>query len=140
MSQPESPRPAKLSPLNIQAEAATVRETDDVYRVYRPEWVIVCVFGVPAEGAALEQAHRYFQENYAGRVHPEHARFEHVGAGPHAVVYLQLKLPTLKGEFKYAFLAQRHAEKQGWSDWSIVARNSKADHELRSYGVKRLAS
>lgn len=137
------PRPSKLSPLNIQAEAAAVRETDDVYRLYRPEWVIA--YGTtrgPAdadEKDMLVRTMQYFRDHYEGRVRPEDVRFSVTNQSTtYAIARLDIRMPVLKGEFKFAFLAERHANEQGWSDWQIVARNSKADHELRSYGVKLL--
>lgn len=134
------PRPAKLSHVDIAEQVANIRDTDDVYRLYRPEWVIVYVSIVPPEGTALDNCQRWFDSAYAGRVHPEDVRFEHVGHGPHAMCQLQLRLPTLKGEWKYVFLAQRFADDQDFADYTIVQRNSKADHELRNYGTLRLAS
>lgn len=132
------PRPTPLSHTDIPAEVKAVRETDDVYRVYRDEWVIVYVSTVPTVGTALQNCQGWFQATYAGRVHPEDVRYEHVGHGPHAMCQLQLRMPTLKAEWKTRELAERYIEAIGFTDAIIVARNSKADHEVRAYGVRKL--
>lgn len=125
--------------------AHEVRETDDVYRIYRPEWIYVytaaATFSSTASDAhtVTEQVKEHFETRYRGRVRDDDWAIECVGEGETFMARLLLRLPNLKGEFKHAFLAQRHADSEGWADYTIVQRNSRADHELRSYSVRRLA-
>ncbi len=138
------PRPVKLSHTDLADEVAAARDADDLYRIYRPEWVIVFVaaadrIGSDADGHELVAATaEFFASRYSGRVRDEDVRHTAVGAGPTARVQLQLRLPNLKGEFKTEPLARAFAAEQGWDDATVVARNGKADHELRAYGVKKL--
>lgn len=140
-------RPEKLSDLNLQAEAAVVRETEDLYRLYRREWVIVhTVSGegdpqhhVPAE-PFVTQARTWVEDTYAGRVESRDVQLVAHTDGANAFwVHVKVRKPNLKGEFKQAFLAQRHADKQGWHEVEIVGRNSRRDHELRNHGIKKTA-
>lgn len=134
------PRPTPAVAVRI----ADIRETDDIYRLYRPEWVIVytttkALTDVLAD--LLTRCEQVFEERYKDRVDKDGVGYEFENASqPHAMCRLLLKLPNLKGEFKYAFLAERFADEQGYSDHTIVVRNSKADHDLRQYGIKKLAS
>jgi hypothetical protein len=109
---------------------------DDLHRVYRNEWVIVHV--VVASPTGAEECRRHFDETYRGRVRDDEVRFVGEGAGLYRVDQLQLKLPNLKGEFKHLPDAVRFAEEHCQPRYSIVNKNSKADHELRNYGVKML--
>lgn len=141
-------RPEKLSDLNIQTEAAAVRDTDDLFRLYRHEMVIVhAVEGEYAEEQGgiwpvLQQARDYVDTQYKGRVEPDDIRIDanvdHPDSPTRVWVHVLLSKPNLKGEFKYATQAADFAAKQGWEDWEIVSRNSRRDHELRNYGVKRV--
>lgn len=129
------PRPKRLSHTDIGEHIAEVRETDDVYRLYRPEWITVFA----ATGTdATRMAEEFFALKYAGRVYERDVRYVVLGSGVTAMVQLRLRLPNVVGEFKYAHLAQQHAETHGFDDYRIVARNSKDDHDIRSYGVRRL--
>lgn len=137
------PRPTRLSQVDLREQAGAVREADDLHRLYRPEWVSVhveaAVDGDRTPEALTEAALAHFDAHYDGRVHSGDMRLAVAGAGPTARVALQLRLPNLKGEFKTAALAHAHATGQGWDDYTVVGRNTKADHELRGYGVKKLA-
>jgi hypothetical protein len=88
----------------------------------------------------IDCANEFFDAKYAGRVRDIDVRFVPRGLGAYATVQLQLRLPTLKGEFKTEALAIEFAVDQGWTDATVVVRNSKADHDLRNYGVKKLAA
>jgi hypothetical protein len=136
--------------------------TGEVFRLYRPEWVVLHVVTVTdnqPRAAMLTAAQAHFEDKYAGRVNVDDVRFVCFGreqcgscdAGlpqsctcpeqqPDEAVQVQVHLPTLKGEFKYAILAAAHAEAEGFEDWTIVVRDSEADHELRGYGVRKLAA
>lgn len=142
------PRPTTLSGADLAAEVSAARDADDLYRLYRPEWVIVYTADALAVAPGAKEplapdelvryAHEHFELRYAGRVRPEDVRFTPAGVGPHARVHLELRLPNLKGEFKFEALARGYAVRMGWSNFQLVVRNSKLDHELRAYGVKRL--
>lgn len=135
-------RPTLMSEFDIPAEVAAIRETEDVYRLYRPEWVIVHTITGRGEYAEpfVKECFDFFDRTYGGRVERQDVD---IVATTNLVdsfwVHLKMRKPNMKGEFKQAFLAQRHAEKQGWPDYEIVARNSKRDHELRSFGTKKLS-
>lgn len=127
----------------VELTGGNVRDTDDLYRLYRQEWITVFTASETAvgddPGAAALEAMEHFEAKFRGRVHEHDVRIVAAGLHPHSArVHLQLRLPNLKGEFKYAYLAERYAEDQGWDDWTIVARNSKDDHDLRGYSVKKL--
>ncbi len=137
-------RPEKMSGTNIQTEAAAVRETDDLYRLYRTEWVIAhTVSGqgdmslhVPAEPFVMK-ARDWAASTFGGRVPDADIRLQANTDGVDAFwVHVQVRKPNLKGEFKHPHLAANHAEKQAWAQYEVVSRNSKRDHELRNYGVK----
>ncbi len=118
-------------------------EAEDLYRVYRPEWVTVYTAHANTVEyddvqTLCEAAERHWEVTYAGRVRPDDMRIIDGGQGRHALVRLQLRLPTLKGEFKTERLALLYAGEQGWPEAKVVARNGPADHDLRSYGVKKL--
>lgn len=121
---------------------STVHETEDLFRLYRTEWVIVHTVTGQGEIAQpfAEQAHAYGQETYGDRVLPE---FLHLEANTDNAgsfwVHLKLLKPNMKGEFKYEHLAHEHARKQAWVEYSVVKRNSRLDHELRNYGTKKLS-
>jgi len=130
--------------------------TDDLVRLYRPEWVIVHTeTHEPGRGddrvdlATAAQA--YGVTHYAGRIHPEDMRVQTAGSGTSVRVHLQLRLPTLKGEFTATEAAHAHAAAQGWQPaqpteagtpvddgYLVVTRNSRDDHDLRAYSVKKL--
>lgn len=136
--------------VDLTAEVAAVRETDDVYRVYRPEWVIVFSLVEPSYDSSdqtislVGECREFFRRNYAGRVRPADMAVVvspgSVRAGGHTttIVRLQLRLPTLKAEFKTEPYARDFVTAQGWGDATIVARNSRGDHELRGYGRRLL--
>ncbi len=115
---------------------------DEVYRLYRDEWVIaytaVATPGGYAPGELAGACRNHFDQRYTGRVPAHCARVDLVGADTTGVARLLLLLPVMKGEFKHRHLADTFAVEQGWADYAIVVRNSAADHDLRSYGTKKL--
>ncbi len=125
---------------HLIAEKNTGGQATDLYRLYRPEWQIAYVAADELSvDTLLRQVREVFERRWAGRVCQDDVRYDVIdadGVSPRAMILL--RLPTVKGEFKFAFLAHRHAREQGWADFQVVARNSQADHELRMYGVKRL--
>jgi hypothetical protein len=124
------PRPTRLgeAPINVEVE--------DLWRVYRPEWLIVYVTEDDADGQTRMSDH--FQNNFAGRVKEHDARRVVDGEPPNAVLQLQIRKPNMRGEFKHHSDAEAFVAEQGWTDATIVTRNSREDHELRAYGTKRL--
>lgn len=119
-----------------------VHETEDVFRLYREEWVIVETVSGTGDRAQpfVELAYRFITDTYEGRV-PEH-RFRvmaNTDKAGHFWVHVTMLRPNMKGEFKYAHLAQRHAEKKGYAHYEVVSRNSRRDHELRAYGVRKMS-
>jgi hypothetical protein len=113
-----------------------VHETDDLYRLYRQEWVIVHT--VSGDGEIAEpfvvQAHQHGRDTYP-ELAPEMLGLEaHTDNAGHFWVHLKLFKPNMKGEFKHERDARRFAEKQSWLVTEIVARNSKRDHVLRNFG------
>lgn len=112
----------------------TIRETDDIWRLYVREWVIVhTINGVTA---AAEQ---WAEENLTGRVREEDLRYElHDDGAQLCWVHIQVFKENLKGEFKYYAGAENFAANNGYTEYVIVPRNSKIDHEIRSYGVRML--
>lgn len=119
-------------------------DAEDIFRLYRPEWTIAYTAAAshlpdgykPEELDGICQEH--FQSRYVGRVHMQDVRCTSSGTGVTSMVRLELRLPTLKGEFKYRADAEAHAREKGWETYAIVERGSRADHDLRNYGVKML--
>lgn len=122
------PRPTRLG------EVATNVEAEDLWRVYRPEWLIVYVTEVDegAEARAAEVA----LDRFAGRIRADDCRV--VIDETAKVLQLQVRKPNMRGEFKHLTDASSYVAEQEWDDTTIVQRNSPADHELRAYGTKRL--
>lgn len=124
------------------AGLTAVRETDDVYRVYRPEWIMVHFEMASGDDELpqplLRRVQEVFAERYAGRVHDTDVQFAASGAGINAVAQLLLRLPNIKGEFATEGHAHAYVREQGWGDATVVARNSKADHQLRQYSIRKL--
>lgn len=116
----------------------------DIYRLYRPEWVTAYVVERADMNDCRQEVDNFFTARYVGRVRDEHVRYAYLtsSGADHATTVLQLLLPTVKGEFKYAHLAWEYARSRGWGEdtCQVVMRNSRDDHELRAYGVRKLAS
>lgn len=117
------PRPKVLG------EPLTPDPGGEIVRLYRTEWTV-------AWGAeTVEECQTKFQDLYHGRVREEDWR---ITEAPYVGYLLELFLPVCKGEFKRTLWASSYAEARGWTDYTVVARNSKADHDLRAYGTRRL--
>lgn len=119
-----------------------INETQDIYRLYVREWVIVHtetrVFATDL-GDTFEAARDWATANVVGRVREDEivlvANTDNQGL---FWVHVKVFKDNLKGEYKYAHAAHTYALSQGYEEYTIVPRNSKADHDVRSYGVKRL--
>jgi len=133
-------RPEKLSDTDIASEVQLARETADTFKVYVPEWVIMFTSKAPhAEGGQAE-AEAFFATKYEGRVEDTDVRYE-----PASRVFpdkfptrLFLRLPNVKGEFKTKLHADDFVEKSGLAEAQVVARNSRNEHKLKDYGIKKL--
>jgi hypothetical protein len=116
-------------------------DNEDLWRLYRREWVIVHTAyrtGNDVRNAFLA-AQQWTRENLTGRVAETDIQFEAFSnqAG-NFWVHVKVFKENLKGEFKYMHGAERHAVQEGYDEYTIVPRNSKIDHDIRSYGVKKL--
>ncbi len=115
---------------------------EDLFRLYRPEWTVAFTACATPNGYTPEQVvgvcTEHFRHRYDGRVHNDDWRVVgHTYDSP-AIARLELRLPVLKGEFVHRADAEAHAHEQGWETFAIVERHSRADHDLRNYGVKKL--
>lgn len=135
-----------------------ITETDDVWRLYRREWVTVhtathtdvdLTEGTPAEPVYLE-AVAWVNANLSGRVrdndinlilHTDAVTPEADTPAPTTATFwahVQVYKDNLKGEFKHNAAAEHYADAHGYEEYTVVPRNSKIDHETRAYGVKML--
>jgi hypothetical protein len=114
---------------------------DDLWRLYAREWVIahtITMHGVDARGVFLA-AVEWTKENLEGRVREPDTRVEVNTDGDHLFwAHVKVFKENLKGEFKHFQNAEAHAKAALLDEYIIVPRNSVADHEIRSYGVKKL--
>lgn len=126
------------------------KETDDIFRLYMREWVTVhtITMSAPTLHPVIAAAQQWIAENLTGRVRPEEINlvantdtpaWDNVEQVPFLFwVHVQVFKENLKGEFKHRANATAFAEAEGFEEYTVVARNSKDDHEIRSYGVKKL--
>lgn len=120
----------------------TIKETDDIWRLYTREWVIVetvSLRGSDASNAVLA-AQEWVKQNLYGRVRDEDIQLQANTDLMTDLFWVHVKVfrNNLKGEFKWRATAERFAVAHGYDEHTIVVRNSKLDHEIRSYGVKKL--
>lgn len=119
----------------------TVKDTNDVFRLYCREWVTAQTItttafdGIPA----FELAKEWVAQNLAGRVHEKHIRIT-VDTDGNTAFWSNVLIykDNLKGEFKHAENAQAYALLKKFDEYTIVPRNSKSDHDIRNYGVVKL--
>lgn len=117
------------------------KETDDLWRLYRREWVIV--HSITRKGddgkPTFDEATAWMAENLAGRVEDNDMRITlNTDQAGTFWAHIEVFKDTLKGEFKYVEGAQNHAVVNKYEEYVIVPRNSKSDHDIRSYGVVKL--
>lgn len=120
----------------------TYKETDDIWRLYRREWVAVHTLDtIQADDArpVYDAGRAWAEQNLTGRVHPADVNIS-MSTDTRGTFWGQVIVykDNLKGEFKHHSSAEMHARTEGYEEYTIVARNSKADHNIRSYGVKKL--
>lgn len=120
----------------------TVRETDDILRLYHREWVIVHTVSRTGDSdgrPVFELARQWITENLDGRVRGTDIKLtlntDNAGS---FWAHIEVFKDNLKGEFKYVAHAQMFAMSQGYDEYTIVPRNSKSDHDIRNYGVVKL--
>lgn len=118
-----------------------MKETEDIWRLYRREWVTVHTITMSAPDAftVTDEAHRWVKNNLVGRVRDEDISYT-VHNNTKLLFWCDVKVfkDNLRGEFKHVEAAQVHAMQQGWEEYVIVPRNSKSDHDIRNYGVVKL--
>lgn len=131
-------RPQRLSDLDIGGAVREVRDTPDLYRVWVPEWLVVFTSSASGESGLLE-AQQHFASKYDERVRAEDVRYESTSASAPAEypARLLLRLPNVKGEFKFRDAAESYA--QGKDGSTVVARNSREEYALREYSIKKLS-
>jgi hypothetical protein len=120
------------------------RETNDIWRLYRREWVIVHTISltsdeVDAAHQLFDQIRSWMTEHLTGRVKEQDMDIElNTDDAGHFWGHAKVFKDTLKGEFKYVEAAQTHAMIHQYDEYVIVPRNSKSDHDIRNYGVVML--
>lgn len=116
------------------------KETDDIWRLYHREWSIAYTSDTVSNSVqALDAAQEWAQQNLAGRISADDIRYEmRTDEAGSFWAYVMVFKDNLKGEFKHPELAQQHAVRNNFQEYVIVPRNSKSDHEIRSYGVVKL--
>lgn len=119
-----------------------LRDSDDIWRLYRREWVIVHTVTVSTcedTASCYKEARAWAQENLVGRVHDTDIRYEVNTAGSSQVwCHVKVFKDNLKGEFKHRSEADMYALVRKYDEYTIVPRNSPADHTIRNYGVTKL--
>lgn len=105
------------------------------YRLYTPEWVTVnraVGHSTGEPGAVLATAWVWCQE-YLTDIEPSDVRLCNE---TDLTIEIQVFKNVFQGEYNRASEAERAAEALGLEEFTVVPRNSKADHEIRSYGVR----
>ena len=132
------PRPSVLG--GAASQEVLTRETADLFKVYRPEWIVVAISDAPGQ-AGKEELEARFAERWEGRVFPEDVLLE-PGSEKFPDKYawrLKLRLWNVRGEFKWLVQAQEFVTKQEWTGCArVVIRNSRDEFSLREYGQKKL--
>lgn len=119
-------------------------EPDDIYRLYVREWVTVhtveALEGLDVPGAlAYGKATQWAHDNLGGRVREQDIRIIlNTDLGSRFWANIQVFKDNLKGEYKVLSAAELAASIKKYDEYTIVPRNSPADHEIRSYGVAKL--
>lgn len=115
--------------------------SNNPWRLYRPEWVIVHTITLSTLNPAnvIEAAKAWTADNLKGRVRDDEIQFE-VGSGGTMLFFCHIKVfkDNLKGEFKYPANATTYAKTHDYDEYVIVERNSPDDQKIRNYGVVML--
>lgn len=135
------PRPdigvAGLDSRGVMAEARKAAEIDTTTRVYRKDWLF------DTRHTTEEGARIHFATKYAGRIIDDDWRITPAPIGPG--VYLEIRKWNILGEFKTQELAEEFVQTNravvpDTEDVRIVTRNSRDEHLLMDYGVKKLVN
>lgn len=121
-------------------------EIDDIWRLYRREWVIVHTIDgtldhehIVAAAPVFEAACQWAKDNVVGRVRDEDVNIQlNTDNDTRAWAHVRVFKETLKGEFKQRSNAEVFASINNFDEYTIVPRNSPADHDIRNYGVTKL--
>ncbi len=126
----------------------SIKETEDLWRLYRREWVTVHTIDVVVDAEeeyeprglrAFELAREWIAENLEGRVRDLDIQIQLNTDSKSAFwAHVQVFKDNLKGEFKHFSTAEIHAQRNNYEEYVIVARDAPADHDVRGYGVKKL--
>lgn len=119
----------------------TTINTEDIWRLYCREWVVVHTVHMQSLDAqnCVMAARKWADEHLQGRVVDNDIRLDvFTDGGSTFWCHVKVFKDNLKGEFKYAAHATRFAAAEGYEEYTIVPRNSKADHDIRNYGVTKL--
>lgn len=133
------PRPSQVAgktSAEISADARKVARQDDLWKVYRREWIRHFT-------GTEEDARLHFEARFAGRVEDEHVAYR---TNPHTgLTVLELAIWNYVGEFKTRELAEEFAGtlSDGTRVFSpleleIVGRNSPEEARLKGYSVKKI--
>lgn len=118
-----------------------IPENTDLWRLYAREWVIVHTVERRGDDGrnAFTTAVEWIAENLKGRVDEKDVQIE-LNTDSATLFWAHVKVfkDNLKGEFKHFHNAETHAIHRGIEEYTIVERHSPADHDIRSYGVKKL--
>lgn len=116
-------------------------DSDDIFRLYIREWIIIHTLhmkGINAS-ALVDQAEAWIKQHLTDRVRDNDIRLNmHTDDADTFWCHVEVFKDNLKGEFKKQSAAETHAMIHHYDEYTIVARNSAADHEIRNYGVTKL--
>lgn len=108
---------------------------EPVWRLYAPDWLTVFTSTRDGE-AGKQECLGFFSERFEGRVHDEDWQIVIPESG--WLTFLQVRLPSLKGEFTDATAAHRRAGEYEGLPHRVVRRGGPDERELQAYGRRRL--
>jgi hypothetical protein len=113
-----------------------VEDRGPVWRLYAPDWI--SVFASTRQGDdGVAECLGYFKERFEGRVTDDDWQVARPDQGGW-LTFLQVRLPSLKGEFTdEAHVYLRAGEFDG-RPYRIVRRGDTEERELQAYGRRRL--
>lgn len=125
-----------------------MKETEDIYRLYHREWVTAYSVSVKYDQTehpggpiypAMDAAREWAEENLTGRVKAEEIRFDaQTDNKVWMWVHVKVFKDNLKGEFRERNAAELTSHIKGYEEYTIVVRNSRADHAICDYGRVKL--
>lgn len=142
MVEPISPQAARREQIQSEhrpsaqmdiKELVKATETQDTFKIYVKEFHHYFT-------GTLEQCQAEFKSRYEGRLHDGDWRIRPPFDGS-VLLWLELSTWNVRGEFKTESYASEFAEQIDDSSdnlYQIVGRNSRAEVELKDYGVKKL--